>query len=240
MKRLIYTTSSSDDFHIDQLKVFLCSLYENGGHWPIVIDIIDGTKNIDEDLFKINSDIYKINYVNYDIVNIKENQRFNIPIYNLNVMWSRPIGLVKILDSDVEQVISIDTDIIIRKNISKIWDNLDPGTIKWFYRPNKKSIGVRVQGGLIAFGNSDKIKKYYREVLKRCGDSKSPFVMQESLYNVWIEMKLKMIDIGRSYNDDGEFNDKSRVWHCKHSHYEDKKWKKEFSKYISLVKEKLK
>ena len=222
---------------MDHLKVFLHSLYLNGGgHWPIVLDLIDGDKSIDAKLKAINPDILIINHVTSEIIDVPEKERDDIPLYNLNVMWSRPLGIVKMLKQGYGKLLTMDTDIIIRGDISKLWEDLKPGTIKWHYRPDKKKVGTKVQGGVIAFGNSPEIRQYYNKVIERCQQNKGPFVMQESLYYVYMEMKPRLIDIGRKYNDDGVFEKSSRIWHCKHGHYEDKPWKKEYEKYLIGVK----
>jgi len=236
MNEVIYTTSSCDKFHFDQLKVFLLSLELNGGgRWPIIIDLIGGDSEFDERLKKINPNIVEINHLKETAVKVPYKDRTGVSNYNLSVMWSRPFGVLRLLYDEHDKILSVDTDIIVRSDISGIWDDLEPGTIKWFYRPKKGFVGSKVQGGVIAYGNSWEIRDYYTSVLARCGAERGPFVMQESLYYVYVEKKPRLINLGRKYNDDGKFKKNSRIWHCKHGHRKEKLWQKEYQKYLKMV-----
>lgn len=236
MNKVIYTTSSCDDLHYEQLKVFLLTLELNGGGpWPIIIDLIDGAPALDAPLKKINPNIIEINHLKSSTVYVPPKDREGISNYKLSVMWSRPRGVMRLLNIGHKNILSMDTDIIIRDDISGIWDDLEPGTVKWFYRPKKGFVGSKVQGGVIVFGNSVEIRKYYINVLYRCGQEKGPFVLQESLYYTYLEMQPRLINLGRKYNDDGVFKKSSKIWHCKHGHAEDKVWKKEYGKYLKMV-----
>jgi len=236
MERLIYTTSSGDPLHREQLEVFLYSMAKNGGADPILLDLVNWEAPADY-LLKLNPFIMDIRHKTYDVREGQSTDNPELTSYALDVMYSRPLGVLEVLGKDVEMICSIDTDMIIRKPIHKIWQ-MEDSDIAVYFRKNKRP-HMKFQGGLVVYKNSEKMRVYYQDLVNILKDERERvYSCQEQMYELAKIHKLKIRDLGEKYND-SSLSKSSRVWHIKHSHYGNKVWKKEFNRYLAEAKSKI-
>lgn len=241
MEQIIYTTSSCDEKHLNELKVFLYSLYKNGNRYPVTLDLVNcDDQKIVDDLVNINPSIDGINHVEIektDEVIVRGKAKDILPVFNLRVMYTRPLGLKTVLlQYPNHQVLSIDTDIIVRGSISGIWDGVEPGVLKVWDKGHEKSDRIRFQGGVMVYGNSEEIREYYDVVLKSIGDNRAFQSAQEAIFRAWWQERerIKKIDLPIKFND-SKLKDRSVIWHCKHNHFDNAKYQTEFNAYLKEV-----
>lgn len=231
MKRIMLTTTTCDNKYLDVMKVFLYTLNKNGGKREFLrADLINGNDDIYERLHRLydrmeicHIDMPKgLDWLNHD--NMILLMRRRIP-----TMW-------KTLNEDWDQVMTIDSDAIIRKSIESIWDGVEPSTIKIWDRGPKKQPFTRVQAGVHIFGNSPEVKEYYKAFMKELGEEWEFHVGQATIHTVYLKFKdkIKLVQMSPRYND-CKFKKDSYIWHCKHSHLNEKKFQKEFRHYLKLA-----
>jgi len=151
----------------------------------------------------------------------------------LLLMYARIPRMWKTLNEDWDQVMTIDSDVIIRKPFDSIWDGTEPSTIKIWDRGPKKQPFTRVQAGVHIFGNSPEIKEYYQEFMKEIGPAWEFEIGQAAIYTVYLRFKekIRLVQMSRKYND-SKFKDKSIIWHAKHGHFREPRFQKEFQKHL--------
>ena len=225
MKRIILTTADAQ--YVDVLKVFLMSMRLHGNSYKIRADLINYS---DEQVERLKN-IYPLLEENrIQIANDCESER-----RLLLLMRTRPKQMWKALNEDWEQVMSMVCDIIIRGDISGIWDGVDADTFKIFLK-KKKNDRTCMQGGVYLFGNSENIRNYYREIMDTIGEDFGFWDGQEALCTVLKNytdvLRFKKLD--RTYNDERKLkmSKKSLVWHCKHGRIGLGEFEKEFRVYL--------
>ena len=241
MEKLIYTTSTLDPLRLDQLKVFLWSLHKNGNDWPVALDLVNCTE---EEGYKAFMDVQFLNPC-LTLANISQYDKSvgcakdctEISMTQLDAMYSRPIGVGKYLTEDgPDMICSIDTDIIVRDNLERIWKG------EWdlnLYFREKKRDKLKFQGGLIVYRNIPKVREYYREFLGGIEEQQdSVYPCQLQMYLLAIKHKLEIGKLPEKYND-SILQPNSKVWHIKHSHTGKKKWQNEFKQYLKEANERI-
>jgi hypothetical protein len=231
MKKLIYTTSTVDPVHLDQLKVFLHTLWTNGKErTPLRLDLINAN-NI-QGLEKL--------YPNIEIfhgfpIKIKGGNSSDVPElsqFEVDSMYSRPIGMQAILQEPYDMVLSIDTDIIIRKPIGGIWEG--DWDLNLYFREKRKD-HLKFQGGLIVYRNSAKVRMYYDQFIEDIRNYGSKvYSCQEAMYRLALKNDIKIGKLPQAFND-SQFSHNSAVWHVKHSHLDKKEWQKSFRKNLEAA-----
>ncbi len=215
MEKLIYTTSTVDEHRYSQLKVFLYTMWNNGGHYPLLVDLVN-SENKDE-LKKIYP-LIEINYITDHDISVER------------MMYIRPLRLQRLLHENHHKIISIDTDIIVRNSTKNLWSVLS-NEFRIRDKGQHKQNHVRFNGGVIIFGNGDHTKKYYDRVIEIIGSSGVVYDCQRALLQAYNETGLKRKKLPKKYNDP-KFNDDSIIWHCKHNHFHEKKYQKEYQYYL--------
>jgi hypothetical protein len=245
--RVILTTSTVGNEYYEALLVFLLSLRVAGGYsGKVIVDLINGGPKESKEIDKAYPGVV-INHI-------------TIPqITMLSTMYTRPNQIMNALDAGYQQIAAIDTDIIVRNDMSGIWENLGPGTVKvWDKKalppifPNsnvkkywyavkvpklaKKDLRARIQGGVQLYGNGEVTKAFYAEFMRRLGEQFRFWDGQIILYRM-IQKRyagIKFVNLGSTYND-SLFNDGTVLWHAKHKHFTDRKWAKETAKWKSRL-----
>lgn len=245
--RVILTTATAGNEYYDMLLVFLLSLRVAGKYnGTVIIDLINGKQKESDEINKT----YPGAIVN--------------PIYvpeitMLSTMFTRPNQIMNAMNAGYEQIAAIDDDIIVRKDISGIWDDLGPGTVKvWDKKalppifPDRKSkrywdtvkipklekrdMRARIQGGVQLYGNSEVSREFYAEFMRRLGAKFKFWDGQIILYRMLRKRfgGIKFINLGSNYND-SLFNDCTVMWHVKHKHCDNPLWAKEFKLWKSRL-----
>ena len=170
MKRIILSTVNYD--YLNVIKAWLMSMRLHKNDYFIRVDFINGNNKIYESLRNIYSNL---EVVHYDIPK-EENQQQNL----LNLMYTRPPQMMKAINENWDQIMSMDCDTLIRGSLKHIWDDVKPSVIKVKYRKSSTAIG-KFQGGVYILGNSPTIKLYYQGILEKIGKN-SPFMLDKQHY----------------------------------------------------------
>ncbi len=131
----------------------------------------------------------------------------------------------------IKKVAWMDVDCLVRGSLIDLWDTLKPSMLRCIYRPKKRK-KLRFQAAVILFGNSPKMRKFVSDWDKDVWSNPRWYKDQESLYEAWKkhpEIKLKPLE--EKYND-SEFKKDSIIWHSKEHHFLEKKFQKEYKKYL--------
>lgn len=134
-----------------------------------------------------------------------------------------------------ERVAWIDPDCIIRKPIDGIFDDVEPQSIKYWHKSGRKE-RHQFQGGVYVLGSSQKSIDFCDKVYSELEGTDDWMLPQTIMLRQLKKSKLKRVNLPESYND-SKFEDDSFIWHCKHSHFAEAKFQKEFRKYLQLGKE---
>jgi len=226
MKRIILTTVNYDYYNM--IKAWLMSMRLHNNDYFIRADFINGNDKI----YKCLHNIYpNLEIIHYDIPK-EESPAQNL----LNLMYTRPPQMMKAIDENWDQIMSMDCDILIRGSLEHIWDNVEPSVIKVKHRKSSTAIG-KFQGGVYILGNSPTIKLYYQSIMEKIGKKFAFYDGQAALYLSYINYKekMKLVELENTYND-LKFGSNSIVWHSRHGHLNDPKFAKYFDKCLLEAK----
>lgn len=220
MSRVIVFTTTVDEPYWSMTLVALHTLYVHDGHWPIHLHLINGT-DAHED---------QARFINPDVSAVEHQRPFKQTPFT--VTFSRPRVMMDLLDSGIDQILSLDGDVIVRGPLEGIWDDVEPSTLKIWFKGNQRKERTRFQGAVYLFGNSSETRAMYRDFIDRLGHPKGWYDGQEGLYTTWRRHKnhVRHVQLDVKYNDN-LMSPHSLIWHVKHGHYDEQPWKKEWSKW---------
>ena len=241
--RVVLTTSTSNDVYYDMLLVFLVSLQKAGGYTGEVrVDLLNGTDQNCADIMKLCPSA---------VINRIKTDSGMMP-----TVYTRPAQIRKALGDGYAQVAAIDADIIVRKPIENIWDDLGPNTVKAWNKkkipplfPDGKSrkrwMTVKhprldkracIQGGVQLYGNGPRTQEFYDEVMRRLGTQWKFWDGQIIIYKMLRKKYagITYLNLGPMYND-SFFNEQTVMWHVKHHHFTDPRWVKETQKWKTQI-----
>jgi len=222
------TTTTCDNRYLDVMKVFLYTMnLHNKEKTFLKADLINGNDDIYKRLGRL--------YENMKIVHLdmQKGLDWTKNEFMIFLMRTRIPTMWKTLKEEWDQVMTIDSDIIIRKPMDSIWDGVESDVIKIWDRGPKKQPFTRVQAGVHIFGNSEDIRIYYKDFMNELGNDWEFRQGQAAIYTVYLrhKNKIRLIQMPVKYND-SDFIDNSIIWHCKHAHIDKPKFQKEFQKYL--------
>lgn len=131
----------------------------------------------------------------------------------------------------------LDPDILVRGSLSPLFDGMGRNCIKFWRRPSVKN-EYEFQGGVYILNNSQRCYDFCKSIYDRLQGTNDWLLPQLLCLKNIKTLKLQEIPLPESFND-SKFNPESTIWHCKHSHFNDKKFQKEFKKYHELGKRKI-
>lgn len=180
--------------------------------------------------YNFDGDFYKQYNENAIIVNRVIPSRLDIREY---LTCTRAALTVENLDK-YKRVAWIDTDVLIRGDISEFWSLIQKNKILITWRPHMRR-RYRVAAGFYGVTNSPIIKKMfeaYKRVLvmgyKTWGNG------QYNLYKCINKFRIPIIPIP-TYLHDLNWDLNSKVWHVRHGFFNDPIWVAEYHKYIRLA-----
>lgn len=228
MSRIILTTA--DAGYCDVLRTFLFSLRHHGNMEKVRCDCIGYSEEQKRRVMACGENIEVVD------VELPDGEGKEL----LRLMWTRPRQMMKALEEGWDQVCSMDCDVVVRGNLSAVWDNVLPGVFKImdkaYYR--KTSTKTRFQGGVYFFGNSPEVRAFYADVMEEIGTRFGFYDGQEALLKVFRAhaKKVKWQQLDRCYNDEqnGEWSKKSFVWHAKHGRILKEPFASEAAKYLEM------
>ena len=220
--RIILTASSCDEYYFNLLRVFLTSVKLNSNEYVCVTLINSNEKHVDMiraiNPFVVIDKIFIANYKPWDAVRLR-----------MDIIKSA-------FDNNIDKVAWMDCDVIVRNSLHDFWKDLDGNVLKILVREKRRGDGTRFQAGIFGLGNSDVTRKYVKDLKESLEGESEWYDDQTNLFKFYKENKdkIKLINAGHKYND-SEFKDKSIVWHCKQSHFEESKFQGEFKRYLDYA-----
>jgi len=228
MKRIMLTTATCDNRYVDVLKVFLMSMKRNAGEQTLIrADLVNGNDDIYARLKRIYENL-EINHIDLPKTNWEKEKDRLLP-----VMYLRLPRMMATMNENWDQIMSIDCDAIVRKALDNIWDGVIPSSYKVWVRKEKKPCR-RFQAGVQIFGNSPVVREYYKDFMAFLGDNWSFYAGQQAIYTMYLNYqdKIKLIPMEEKYND-CKFRQESFIWHSKHSHIDEKPFRRELNYYLA-------
>jgi len=209
---------------MEGLKVFLASCAANSPDTKITVSLTNCPVGYANSLLKINSNI---SIMVHECENCGAIQR-NIIKHN---------DLRQLLEW--HPVVSwIDNDAIVRGPLDAIYEGVESNTLKMWVRPKKK-VEYRYQAGVYSVGSGEYTKRWVEDIIKGLNPINSDgdgydyehwFTPQVLIYEC-VNRGMDVVELPESYND-SKFKDKSTIWHCKSSHFNDPKYQKEYRRYL--------
>jgi hypothetical protein len=123
-----------------------------------------------------------------------------------------------------------DNDIIVRHNIGRIFSRVKANTIKVWTKMKRKDHG-KFQGGVYVLGNGETTKRYLRGIIRGLAGRGGWLLPQLLMYRLFLKYKLNFVKLSHRYND-SFFRKDSLIWHCKQSHFKEKRYQKEYKRYL--------
>jgi hypothetical protein len=185
--------------------------------------MIDGSQGEEDACRTLNPDIAEVIHVNDGDP-------------SANRVLKRRMQIASDLLSRHDQVLCLDSDIIVRKSLEHIWDGVVPSTLKIWFKGSDRKPRTRFQGAVYILGNSPACRRMYAEVISNLEGSKGWFDCQEQLYLVWHKYKalVPRVDLPTVFNDNF-FMPASAIWHAKHGHDNEPAWKIEWDRWKAEV-----
>jgi len=151
-----------------------------------------------------------------------------------------------------EMVGWLDGDMIVRKPMDDFWAGVETDVLKIWHKTERKiKDEKRFQAGSYAIGDGENTREWLNCVISEqekevahpgsAEDGKgSPCWMhtQGILYWCYLKSKVKHVQLPESCND-SFFNKGSTIWHCKSNHFHEKRYQKEYKRYLECVKKKV-
>lgn len=228
----IITNSTPDKYYYDQLIAFLVSIKINSPKHVGLIKVFlsNYPRKLEMRLKKAFKD-----------VEFENNRLKMIDSRGFGVIVDRAIRVRECFDKYKDAVVWLDTDILIRGDISEFLE-IKPRQLKILYRKNSPE-RVRINAGVFNIGYSketyDFICDWYNriKVNKRWGQGQLEFWRAFKSYR---NSKIKMIELPLKYNSTGKFNDEYIIWHCKKGHFNRIPYQVEYKKYLAIAKRHIK
>ena len=228
---MIICTTNKSPKHIEQLKAMIESVAVNSPNDEIAVYLLDFNDNDVPDLSAIN--------LKCSIIRRDEGTALISANKIAPFMWRyRSIMMRDALYRFDQPILYLDTDILVRKNLSKFWSDIGPNTIKVMVRETKDRTAM-TQAGVFAVGNSDETRNMMEFYNENVQSKPQPFVEQEWLYRaINHHLEVKHIQLKDEFND-WHFNDNSTIWHSKGKHFHEKKFQTEYQNYLGRANAKL-
>lgn len=225
---MIITNSTPDEYYFNQLIAFIMSMKINSPEHVKMMKIY--LSNYTDDLVsKLKNSFPEITFVNNNLHMIDQR--------GFGTIVDRSKRILECFDEYKENVIWLDTDILVRANLSD-FIKIDPEELKILYRKDSP-IKVRFNAGVFNIGYSEITRNLIKDWYKRIKVGKRWGAGQLELWNAFqkYKKKIKMTNIGRKYNSAGDhFEDDYIIWHCKMAHFEKPKYQGEYQRYLKKAK----
>jgi len=226
---MIITNSTPDKYYYNQLIAFLMSIKINSPKHLNLIIVFLANYPIDLEL-RLRKAFTEVTFENNPL-KMKDSRGFALII-------DRAFRVKECLNKYKEPVTWIDTDIIIRDDISELL-NVGAKQLKILYRKGTPE-RVRINAGVFTIGYSvithKFISDWYNKIKigHKWGDGQLVFWR---IFKKYMQKKqIKMIDLSLKFNSTGKFNDEYVIWHCKKGHFDREKYQVEYQDYLAKAK----
>ena len=153
------------------------------------------------------------------------------------------VKLVKdLLDSGVTNVAWVDTDVIVRSDLSDFLE-IGKSSLKILYRGRYAKPDSKFNAGIFNLSNSKATREMVYEWYDRISSNSVWGMGQLELWNSYLNHKddVHLDKLLTKFNDLGgrdkpnAFSDNSVMWHCKKNHFDNPRFQKEFLFYLNIV-----
>jgi len=229
---MIITNASSDDFYFNQLLVLLTSLKINSPNHIIHVFLANYPKDKEKMLRK--------KFENF----IFENRKLKmVDKRGFSFIQFRAQLIKECFEKYKESVAWIDTDVIVRKDLSEFL-NVKPKQLKILYRGDNVPEKVKINAGIFNIGYSEETYNFICDWYERIKINAKWGMGQLEFWRTYKKYrdKIKLIKMDGKFNDLGgldrpnAFANDSVMWHCKKCHFDDPKFQKEFQYYLKKEK----
>ncbi len=228
---MIITNSTSDSPYFEQLLAFLKSFEMNSPEHIINVFLVNYPTE------KKNRLIECFNGFRFEnrSMNMLSDKRFSLIIFRAQL-------IKECFEKYKEPVVWIDTDVIVRKNLSEFLE-IKSNQLKILYRelpPNPGPADAPINAGIFNIGYSEPTYKFICDWLGGCinnpiwGQGQMEFWKSYKKYSNEIEL-IKMDEKFNDLGGRGPFSDDSVMWHCKQNHFKNEKFQKEFQYYLERI-----
>lgn len=225
---MIITNSTPDLYYFEQLIAFLMSIKINSPkHINMVkVFLANYPKDLEEKLKKT-----------FREVSFENNNLSMVDSRGFGTIIDRAFRVKECLKKYKENVLWLDTDIIIRGDLTKLLE-VDSKQLKILYR-KKNNERNRINAGVFNIGYSDITYNFISEWYERIKVNKKWGDGQLEFWRTFVKYleNIKLIDITLKYNSVGNFNDEYIVWHCKKGHFDRSKYQIEYKKYLQIARD---
>ena len=226
---MIISALNYNEFYLDQILVSMESMKTNSPNDRMTIYLVDFPNDVIETLEE--------RYPNYNFIleDVTLKGMSNEAVRGYMVCYRAEVVLRQ-LQEQKSPVAWFDADLIIRKDLSKFWEDIGSNTLKVMVRENAPEKN-RFQAGIFGIGYSQESIDYitdWRNIIRK---GNRWFLDQLELYRVYEKHKnnISLLSMSKDFNDIGgredSFSDDSYIWHSKSSHMDNPKFRKEWSKY---------
>jgi len=233
---VIITNSTQDKFYFEQLLAFLASIKVNSPKHKVTVFLA----NYDLDkVQKLRRGFPWCVFEDRKLTMVKD-KRFSLIIFRS--------GLIKeCFDKYKEPVAWIDTDVLVRNDLSEFLD-VGPNQLKILKRQTpkeKNQYDAPINAGIFNIGYSEHtykiINKWHKGNLAtpKWGQGQIELWKAYNKYSKRVELvslPLKFNDLG-DRNNQNMFADNSVMWHCKSNHFDNPKYQSEYQLYLKFGKE---
>ena len=130
----------------------------------------------------------------------------------------------------------MDNDCIVRGNLVSIYDGVEADMVKFWHKP-KKHKKYQFQGGVYVIGSGTRVQNWLSSIIVELSNRNDWLAPQEVMIDRLQALCIDTVPLGIRYND-STFKKGSIVWHCKHGHFEEPAYQKEYQQYLRLSCEK--
>jgi len=143
-----------------------------------------------------------------------------------------------------EHVAWIDTDVVVRKDLSEFLE-IESNQLKILYRGDNKPDKVKINAGIFNIGSSEITYGFVCDWYERIKVNAKWGMGQLEMWKAYQDHKdkIELIKMDEKFNDLGgsdrpnAFSKYSAMWHCKKCHFNNDKFQGEFREYLKKGKE---
>jgi len=229
---MIITNSTPDTYYFNQLIAFLMSIKINSPKHISQVKVF--LANFPCDLEnRLKKAFVEVTFENNSLEMIDER--------GFSLIIDRTFRVFDCLKKFKDQVLWLDTDIIVRGDLSELIE-IQPKQLKILYRKGA-SEESRINAGVFNIGYSqescDFIDDWHQRVISNAEWGKGQLELWRSFKRH--RDNIELVDITKKYNSVGRhFYPDFVIWHCKMKHFKEPKYQKEYKVYLKKAKKLLK
>ena len=204
MQRVILTAIDDNPRYQDYLRTFVASLEENSPDEHVLVWAVNCTESFRAEIMNLSPRVF---------VELPQRENFT----RADAAHIRAEMITLSLQEGLKQVAWIDADTLIRSDLYKLWEDVEPGVLKVTYRPQQDVEYRKFQSGVYVVGNSPGIRRLIAYLKRKVAKHREWYADQHYLYRGYKkyakEFGIKLVSLERKWNDN-HFGPESVIWHC--------------------------